>query len=78
MTEKAKFYHAGYPAGVDAEQCFAEVLDKSTYVVEIEHLDNVKDQFGNAEHMGDKSMPTPVIDGAIYHFDHGVDLSVLG
>ncbi len=77
MAEKAVFYHAGCSVCVDAEQRFAGALDKSKYDVEIVHLGDAKDRIADAERVGVKSVPALVIDGDVYHINHGADLSAL-
>lgn len=77
MATKAVFYHAGCPVCVDAEQRFAGSLDKAQYDVEIVHLGEAKDRLSEAEKAGVKSVPAFVIDGTVYHINHGADLSAL-
>lgn len=77
MTEKAIFYHAGCPVCVDAEQGLAAALDKNAYNVEIVHLGERKDRLAEAKSAGVKSVPALVISGAVYHINHGADLSQL-
>lgn len=77
MAEKAVFYHAGCSVCVDAEQRFAGALDKSLYDVEAVHLGESKGRIDEAERAGVKSVPALVIAGAVYHINHGADLSAL-
>lgn len=77
MVEKAIFYHAGCPVCVDAEQRFATSLDKSQFDVEIVHLGENKLRLAEAEKAGFKSVPAFVIDGTVYHINHGADLAAL-
>lgn len=77
MAEKAVFYHAGCPVCVDAEQRFAAALDTAKFDVEIVHLGEDKDRLAEAEAAGVTSVPAFVIDGAVYHINHGADLSAL-
>ncbi len=77
MTEKAYFYHAGCKVGVDAEMRFAAALDRSRYEVEVVDLGEDKSRLAEAEAAGVKSVPALVIDGAVYHINHGADLSAL-
>ena len=77
MVEKAIFYHAGCPVCVDAEQPFAASIDKSQFDVEIVHLGENKLRLAEAEKAGVKSVPAFVIDGAVYHINHGADLVAL-
>jgi len=77
MAEKAVFYHAGCSVCIDAEQRFAGALDKSRYDVEVVHLGESKGRMDEAEQAGVKSVPALVIAGAVYHINHGADLSAL-
>jgi glutaredoxin len=78
MTEKAIFYHAGCAVCVDAEQRLVAALDSSRYDVEVVHLGEAKDRIVEAERVGVTSVPAMVIGGAVYHINHGADLSALG
>jgi hypothetical protein len=40
-------------------------------------LGNAKNRVAEAESAGVKSVPAQVIDGNVYHINHGADLSVL-
>lgn len=77
MATKAVFYHAGCPVCVEAEQQFATALDKNQYTVEVVHLGEDKARLDEAEKSGVKSVPAMVIDGTVYHINHGADLSAL-
>lgn len=78
MVEKAVFYHAGCPVCVDAEERFVDALDRSRYDVEIVHLGTAKDRIAEARAAGIKSVPALVIGSAVYHINHGADLSAVG
>lgn len=77
MAAKAVFYHAGCSVCVDAEQRFAAALDSQRYDVEIVHLGEQKDRVEEARSAGVKSVPAFVIDGAVYHINHGADISAV-
>lgn len=77
MSEKAVFYHAGCAVCVDAEQRFAAALDPRQYDVEIVHLGEARERIAEAEKAGVKSVPAMVMDGSVYHINHGADLSAL-
>ncbi|MFD1880122.1 thioredoxin family protein [Paracoccus pacificus] len=77
MAEKVVFYHAGCPVCVDAEQRFAGALDKNLYQVEVVHLGEQPARLDEAERAGVASVPALVMDGAVYHINHGADLSAL-
>ncbi|MCA9215484.1 MAG: thioredoxin family protein [Planctomycetales bacterium] len=74
---KAVFYHAGCPVCVEAEQRVAQSLDRSKFEVEIVHLGENGTRLGEAEAAGVKSVPALVLDGAVFHINHGADLSAL-
>lgn len=78
MSKKqATFYHAGCPVCVTAEQQFVHALDPAKYNVEVVHLGTEKSRVATAEKSGVKSVPALVIDGQVFHINHGADLSVL-
>lgn len=77
MKTKATFYHAGCAVCVAAEKTVAAGLDTNRFDVEIVHLGNAKNRVAEAESAGVKSVPALVIDGNVYHINHGADLSVL-
>ena len=74
---KAVFYHAGCPVCIEAEQQVAQSLDPAKYDVEIVHLGDDKSRLGEAESTGVKSVPALVLDGNVFHINHGADLSAL-
>lgn len=77
MSSKAIFYHAGCPVCVAAEQNVAKSLDPAKYSVEIVHLGNDRSRLSEAESAGVKSVPALVMDGQVFHINHGADLSAL-
>ncbi len=77
MKSKAVFYHAGCPVCVSAEQGLAGALDGSRYEVEIVHLGESRSRLNEAEAAGVKSVPALVVEGQVFHINHGADLSAL-
>lgn len=77
MVEKTVFYHAGCAVCTDAEQQFVDALDRNRYTVESVNLGEAADRITEACAVGVKSVPALVIDGAVYHINHGADLSAL-
>lgn len=77
MAEKAVFYHAGCTVCIDAQQRFANALNPAAYKVEIVHLGEAPGRLAEAEAAGVRSVPAIVLDGAVYHINHGADLSAL-
>ncbi len=71
---KAIFYHAGCPVCVSAEQTVADALKLQ---VEKVHLGSEKSRVAEAEKLGVRSVPALVIDGQVFHINHGADLSAL-
>ncbi len=74
---KAIFYHAGCPVCVEAEQQVAKSIDPAKYNVEFVHLGENGSRLGEAESVGVKSVPALVLDGAVFHINHGADISAL-
>ena len=74
---KAVFYHAGCPVCVEDEQQVAQSLDPEKYDVEVVHLGDDKSRVAEAESTGVKSVPALVLDGKVFHINHGADLSAL-
>lgn len=74
---KAIFYHAGCPVCVEAEQQVALALDPAKHEVEIVNLGDDKRRLSEAESTGVKSVPALVLDGKVFHINHGADLSAL-
>ena len=77
MTTEAKFYHAGCPVCVAAEQQLAAALDPDRYRVEVVHLGEQKARLPEAEQAGVRSVPALVFNGQVFHIHHGADLSEL-
>lgn len=77
MAEKAVFYHAGCTVCVDAEQRFVGALNPAAYDVEVVHLGETPQRLPEAEAAGVQSVPAIVMGGAVYHINHGADLSAL-
>lgn len=71
---KAVFYHAGCPVCVSAEHTVADALKTP---VEKVHLGEARGRVAEAERLGVKSVPALVMDGHVFHINHGADLSAL-
>jgi glutaredoxin len=71
---KTVFFHAGCPVCVSAEQTIADALKQP---VEKVHLGVAAHRVAEAESLGVKSVPALVIDGHVFHINHGADLSAL-
>lgn len=77
MKSTAKFYHAGCPVCLEAEQVVTRYLDPTKVQVEIVHLGNSKNRISEAAAAGVKSVPALVIDGKPVHMNFGAALSAL-
>ena len=74
---RAVFYHAGCSVCLEAERQVADSLDPSKYDVEHVHLGENGDRLAEAESAGVKSVPALVMNGAVFHINHGADLAAL-
>ncbi|GJQ26791.1 MAG: thioredoxin family protein [Phycisphaerae bacterium] len=77
MNSEAVFYHAGCPVCVSAEKAFVGALDPNRYNVKIVHLGQDKTRISEAERQGVKSVPALVMNGQVFHINHGADLTAL-
>ncbi len=72
----ARFYHAGCPVCVSAEQTLLGLLDPKVNV-EVVHLGDVPNRITEAEAAGVKSVPALVVDGQVLHLNYGAALADL-
>lgn len=77
MSKPAKFYHAGCPVCVSAENAIIGALDQSRYEVEVVHLGELPGRIEEAENASVKSVPALLLDGEVLHINHGADLAAL-
>jgi glutaredoxin len=77
MKTTAKFYHAGCPVCVDAEQMITDTIDPERFEVEIVHLGEAKDRVVEAENIGVKSVPALVVGDHAYHINFGASIDDL-
>lgn len=75
MTQ-ARFYHAGCPVCVSAEQTLLNLLAPEVKV-EIVHLGEQATQVAEAEQAGVKSVPALVVDGQVLHLNFGASIDDL-
>lgn len=75
--KNAKFYHAGCPICVQAEQQLVQALDPKSYQVEVIHLGENKALIADAERAGVKSVPALVIDNTVFHVNFGASITDL-
>lgn len=71
----ATFYHAGCSVCVDAEQNLAYALDPARYTVEIVNFAENPERIAEAETAGVQSVPAFVIDGSVFHVNHGATMA---
>jgi glutaredoxin len=72
----ARFYHAGCPVCVSAEQTLLNLLDPQVKV-EVVHLGDQQQRVAEAEQAGVKSVPALVVDGQVLHLNFGASLDDL-
>lgn len=72
----ARFYHAGCPVCVSAEQTLLNLLDPSVKV-EVIHLGAVPQRVAEAEAAGVQSVPALVVDGQVLHLNFGAAIADL-
>ena len=77
MKTSATFYHAGCPVCVAAEQQLANAIDPARFDVEIVHLGEAGARIPEAEAVGVKSVPAPVIGGQPFHINFGASVADL-
>lgn len=75
--QHARFYHAGCPVCVDAEQQIAHALDPARYDVEIVHLGQAPHRVAEAEAAGVQSVPALVLGGLPLHINFGASIADL-
>jgi glutaredoxin len=77
MKTSAKFYHAGCPVCLEAENVITRYLDPAKVDVEIVHLGTAKNRVAEAAAAGVKSVPALVVDGQPLHLNFGAALADL-
>ncbi|MGF0335984.1 Thioredoxin domain-containing protein [Pseudomonas sp. NFACC19-2] len=75
MTQ-ARFYHAGCPVCVSAEQTLLNLLAPEVKV-EIVHLGEQATRVAEAEQAGVTSVPALVVDGQVLHLNFGASIDDL-
>jgi glutaredoxin len=77
MKTTARFYHAGCPVCVSAEEHVARSLDPDRYDLEIVHLGEAKERIAEAEGKGVRSVPALLLDGQVFHINYGAGIDDL-
>jgi len=75
MKSRAKFYHAGCPVCLAAEKLLTDAVDRARYDVEVIHLGQTASRITEADREGVRSVPALVLDGQVFHINHGADLA---
>ncbi len=77
MKTQAIFYHAGCPVCLSAEQQVAHALDPTRFALEVVHLGSDRTRIAQASAEGVHSVPALLIDGQVFHINHGAALAEL-
>ena len=77
MKTRARFYHAGCPVCVTAEQQLTDALDTERFDIEIIHLGEARSRIAEAESAGVQSVPALVIGGQPFHINFGAAIADL-
>ena len=72
----ARFYHAGCPVCVSAEQTLLDLLAPEVKVAVV-HLGDVPARVAEAEAAGVQSVPALVVDGQVLHINFGAAIADL-
>ncbi|WP_252273824.1 thioredoxin family protein [Pseudomonas subflava] len=72
----ARFYHAGCPVCVSAEQTLLNLLDPAVKV-EVVHLGDQPQRVAEAEAAGVKSVPALVVEDQVLHLNFGASIDDL-
>jgi glutaredoxin len=72
----ARFYHAGCPVCVSAEQTLLTLLDPKVKV-EVVHLGEQPQRVIEAERAGVKSVPVLVVEDQVLHLNFGASIEDL-
>lgn len=71
-----RYYHAGCPVCVSAEQTLLGLLDPKVQV-EVVHLGEQSARIAEAEKAGVESVPALVVDGQVLHLNFGAAIADL-
>ncbi|HLS36500.1 MAG TPA: thioredoxin family protein [Bacillota bacterium] len=70
----ATFYHAGCEVCVSAEEMILNYLDGEKVDINVVHFEKEPDKVPEAEAAGVKSVPALVMNGQVYHINHGASM----
>ena len=73
----ATFYHAGCSVCVSAEEVLVAAINPAEYAIEKIHLGEQRQHLQKAKQQGVKTIPALVIDGNVFHINHGADITDL-
>ncbi len=71
-----RYYHAGCPVCVSAEQTLLGLLDPKVQM-EVVHLGEQSSRIAEAEKAGVESVPALVVDGQVLHLNFGAAIADL-
>lgn len=75
--KKVTYYHAGCPVCIEAEQNVLTALDRNRHEITMIHLGEDKKSLAIAKNIGVQSVPALVLDGLVFHINHGAPISAL-
>jgi len=73
----ARYYHAGCPVCITAEQMLLNAIDPNKYSLEVVHVGEQSQRLAEAEAAGVQSVPALVVDGHVFHINFGAALADL-
>ncbi|MEM9302595.1 MAG: thioredoxin family protein [Pseudomonadota bacterium] len=76
MAHTARFYHAGCPICVSAEQQLLDLIDPAV-AVEVVHLGSDPGRLQEARDAGVRSVPALVTNGHALHINYGASLDAV-
>jgi glutaredoxin len=77
MKKNVKFYHAGCPVCVSAEDIILDTIDPGRFELEIIHLGDNPERIDEAESAGIESVPALLVGSEVFHINFGASISDL-
>jgi len=75
--KKVTYFHAGCPVCIEAELNVLTALDANRHEITMVHLGEDKENLAYAKSIGVQSVPALVLDGLVFHINHGAPISAL-
>ena len=75
--KKVTYYHAGCPVCIEAEQNILTALDTNRHEITVVNLGEDSQSLATAKSIGVQSVPALVLDGLVFHINHGAPISAL-